>query len=78
MERNGFIRRQPDPDDQRVSRVFLDSAGQAVKSQVEQVWQSLEAETFANLSPDDKGILRRLLLQLRENLLQATGEEPWK
>jgi DNA-binding MarR family transcriptional regulator len=78
MEKSGFICRQPDPDDQRISRVFLSPGGRAVKSQVETVWQTLETETFANLSGEEKELLRRLLLQLRGNLLQVTGEEPWK
>jgi MarR family transcriptional regulator, organic hydroperoxide resistance regulator len=78
MERSGFIHRQPDPADQRISRVFLTNAGHAIKGQVEKVWETLEAETFATLSAEDRGVLHRLLLQLRENLLQVTGEEPWK
>jgi DNA-binding MarR family transcriptional regulator len=78
MEKTGFIRREPDATDQRVSRVFLTDAGHAVKGQVEQVWRTLEAETFANLTADERALLRRLLLHLRDNLLKVTGEEPWK
>jgi MarR family transcriptional regulator, organic hydroperoxide resistance regulator len=78
MERSGFIRREPDPLDQRVSRVFLTDAGIEIKSRVEKVWQTLEAEQFCNFSPQEIEQLRGLLLQLRSNLLQVTGEEPWK
>src|ERR1700687_4371992 len=31
MEKSGFIQRKPDPDDQRVSRVYLTSAGRDVQ-----------------------------------------------
>lgn len=78
MERNGFIRREPDPEDQRISRVFLGPEGSAIQSRVEKVWETLEAETSANFPPDDLASLRRLLLRLRQNLLDVTGEEPWK
>jgi MarR family transcriptional regulator, organic hydroperoxide resistance regulator len=78
MERSGFIRREPDPVDQRVSRVFLTEAGHEIKGRVEKVWQTLESEQFDNFSPEENDQLRQLLLQLRSNLLQVTGEEPWK
>ena len=77
MEKTGFIRREPDPDDQRVTRVFLTGAGRAVQEQVECVFRTLEAETFAGLNPEELCLLRGLLLRLRENLLRVTGEEPW-
>ena len=78
MERAGFIRRQPDPDDQRVTRVYLGEAGRAIQGQVEQVFRTLEAETFAGLSPTEHDLLRGLLLRLRTNLLTVTGESPWE
>ena len=78
MERNGFVARRPDPVDQRVSRVYLAEGGRAVQPQVEQVWRTLESEIFANLSPADQDTLRRLLLRLRDTLVEVTGEEPWK
>ncbi len=78
MEKAGFIQRKPDAADQRVSRVFLTDAGRDVQKQVESVFSTLEAEGFANLSLEERGLLRRLLLQVRENFLNVTGEEPWK
>ncbi len=78
MEKTGFIRRCPDAGDQRISRVYLTDAGRAIQQRVEEVFRTLEAETFANLTLEESLLLRRLLLQLRENLTQVTGEEPWK
>jgi len=78
MEKTGFIRREPDAEDQRVSRVYLTKAGRAIQGDVETVWKTMEAETFANFTPEERAVLRRFLLQMRENLLRATGEEPWK
>lgn len=78
MERTGFIQRQPDPVDQRISRVYLTEAGRAVQSQVEAMWKTMQAETFGGLSADEQVLLRGYLLRIRENLQVATGEEPWK
>jgi DNA-binding MarR family transcriptional regulator len=78
MEKAGFIYRQPDSEDQRVSRVYLTEAGRAVQSRVEEVWSIMEAETFADFNLEERVLLRRFLLQMRENLARATGEEPWK
>jgi MarR family transcriptional regulator, organic hydroperoxide resistance regulator len=78
MEKAGFVHRQPDPDDQRVSRVYLTEAGRSIKAEVECVWKTLESETFSGLSQDEQLLLRRLLIQLRQNLIHVTGEEPWK
>jgi len=78
MEKTGFIQRKPDVQDQRVSRVYLTKAGRAIQGDVEAVWKTMQAETFANFTPEERALLRRFLLQTRENLLHATGEEPWK
>ncbi len=78
MEKTGFIQRKPDAEDQRVSRVYLTKAGRAIQGDVETVWKTMEAETFANFTSEERAVLRRFLLQMRENLLRATGEEPWK
>ncbi|MBN2548544.1 MAG: MarR family transcriptional regulator [Anaerolineales bacterium] len=78
MERAGFIYRQVDKEDQRVSRVFLTEAGRAIQSQVEQIWDTMENESFANFTLEEQIVLRRFLLQIRDNLLQAAGEKPWE
>lgn len=74
MERAGFVQRKVDPEDQRVSRVYLTEAGRAVKSQVEAIWKTMEEETFANFNEEERDLLRRFLLRIRQNLLAATGE----
>ena len=78
MEKAGFVQRKPDADDQRVSRVFLTDAGRDVQKRVEKVFRTLESETFANFNVEERVLLRRLLMQVRVNLITVTGEEPWK
>lgn len=74
MERAGFIVRQPDAEDQRVSRVYLTEAGRAIRSDVQDVFRATEAETFAGFTLEERVLMRRFLLQLRDNLRRALGE----
>jgi len=64
--------RRPDPDDQRISRVYLTEAGRAIKTQVEQVWETMEIETFAGFSPEEQVVLHGFLTRLRDNLEKVT------
>ncbi len=72
MESAGFLVRRPDPADQRISRVYLTEAGRCVQARVEQVFQQIEAETFAGFSASERLVLHDFLLRLRCNLEQAT------
>jgi len=78
MEKTGFIHRQADATDQRVSRVFLTDAGRSIQDQVVKVWDTMDAESFGGLSTDQRSTLRSYFLHIRQNLLDATGAEPWK
>jgi len=71
MERAGFVERRADPDDQRVSRVFLTEAGRQVKQQVDARFDQLEREAIEGLSAQDVLALHRLLTRLRDNLARC-------
>jgi DNA-binding MarR family transcriptional regulator len=75
MEKAGFVERRHDPDDQRVSRVYLTPAGWAVREDVQQVWRRLEEEAFASFTGEERVLLRGLFLRIRDNLTQAAGGE---
>lgn len=75
MEKAGFIERRPDLDDQRVSRVYLTDAGRAVRADVQQVWRQLEEEAFAGFTLEERVLIRRFFLDIRENLHRVTGGE---
>jgi DNA-binding MarR family transcriptional regulator len=76
MEKAGFVERRDDPEDQRVSRVYLSEAGHAIRAKVEQVWHQLGRETFAGLTPEEQETLYRLLRIIRQNLLYVYEEAP--
>ncbi|MGD8398367.1 MAG: MarR family transcriptional regulator [Anaerolineae bacterium] len=73
MEKAGFVERRPDPDDHRVSRVYLPGAGWAVRDDVQRVWRQLEAEAFAGFTVEERALLRRFFLDIRANLERVTG-----
>lgn len=68
MEKAEFVERRPDPNDQRVSRVFLTEKGKAVCLEVKNLMKTMESECFRHFSIEEKIVLRRLLLQIRDNL----------
>jgi len=76
MEKAGFITREPDAEDQRVSRVYLTKAGRAIRAKVQAVWQTMEEESFAGFTRQERATLRQLLLKIRENLIRAGGGKP--
>ena len=71
MEKAGFVQRQPDTSDQRVSRVYLTGAGRAVRTQLKAAVQQMEIESFRGFSKAERKVLCSFLLRLRENLAQA-------
>lgn len=70
MERAGFVERRQDAEDQRVSRVYLTEAGRDIRDEVEGVWRELEEKTFAGFSSEERALLNRLLLRIRNNLMR--------
>jgi len=72
MEKVGLVERKHDAEDQRVSRVYLTKAGRAVQGDVEQTWHKLEEEIFAGFTLEERILLRRFFLQIRENLIRVT------
>jgi len=71
MQKAGFVERRPDPQDERVSRVYLTEAGRAVQADVRGVWHTLEKEAFSDLTDEERALLRQFLLQIRENLMRV-------
>src|SRR2546430_8771976 len=74
MERAGLIERRPDPEDARVSRVYLTERGRELEQPVLDVWKQLEDQTVAHLSSTEQALMRRLLMQMSTNL-SAFGQD---
>ncbi|MEW8956737.1 MarR family winged helix-turn-helix transcriptional regulator [Clostridium sp.] len=75
MEKNGIIYRESDDEDQRVSRVYLTEKGREISKEVKELIESINNECFSNFTEEEQVILRRLLLQLRDNLKIALEDD---
>jgi DNA-binding MarR family transcriptional regulator len=73
LERAGFVQRQTDREDQRVSRVYLTDAGRAIQGDVIAALGRLAAETFGSFTIEERVVLHRLMIDMRENLSRVLG-----
>lgn len=68
LEREGIVERTPDTDDRRISRVYTTEKGRDMEEAVQEKWSRLEQEAFGGLNVEERFLLRRLLLQVYQNL----------
>jgi DNA-binding MarR family transcriptional regulator len=68
MEAEGLVERRADDDDGRVSRVFLSASSRTIEHAVAQSWAAVEERATAGMTAEERMLLRRLLIQMRENL----------
>jgi DNA-binding MarR family transcriptional regulator len=71
MEKSGLLERRPDPEDQRISRVYITDKGRKKLHEIEESMKTMEEECFTNFTTEEKIVLRRLFMQMRENLIRA-------
>ena len=74
MERDGWITRERDPEDQRVVRVHLTEKAKALHKEAQGVFRDLDAELTASLTHAEQKALRELLSKIHGQL--APQEEP--
>lgn len=68
MEKAGIIGRKHDPDDQRVTRVFLTEKGQEMKTLVARQVEKNESYVQKGFTDTEKCLFRRFLEQIIENI----------
>ena len=68
LEREAIVERRPDTEDQRISRVYTTEKGRDIEEAVQETWSQLEQEAFGGLNVEERFLLRRLLLQVYQNL----------
>lgn len=73
LERAGFVRRRPDPDDGRATLVDCTAAGMALRERIERLWSQLEVDTVAEMPAWVRAELLRGLEQLEANLTVASS-----
>ena len=68
MEALHYIRRAPDPSDERISRVFLEEEGWRVINQIKTAFSKIDKILFCNLSPQEQSTLVMLLTRIYDSL----------
>lgn len=71
LEKTGFVERKNDEKDQRISRVFLTKKGENICEASKEMHANIEKQSFNNFTLEEKVLLRRLLIQVRDNLNKA-------
>jgi len=68
MERDGWVTRQPDPDDRRVKRVAPTDRAAEVWEEVSKSGRATLEQAYQGISPEEIATVKRILEQLRHNL----------
>lgn len=74
MEKMGYIRRRPDQFDQRILRLCITEKGKSCIEQICSVGKEMEEMVFRGMSMEESLLLKRLLMQVRDNLME--GQDP--
>lgn len=74
MEKLGYIRRKPDEKDQRVLRLCVTEKGKACIDHICRIGKEMDALVFRGMSMEESLLLKRLLMQVRDNLME--GQDP--
>lgn len=75
MEKANLVERRQDALDQRVSRVYLTDEGRETCKKAMKITKKLEEECFGNFTIEEKVLFRRLLMQMRDNLVGANDKD---
>ena len=76
LEDAGFITREPDPDDKRVSRIHITDAGQAKLTEAQQAQTDFADQAFAGLTDEEQQQLLTLLTKADESLAAKVQDGP--
>lgn len=75
MQRCGLIERRADPDDRRVSRVYLTERSSALEPPVKEGWTGLEEHLLAGITAEEQLLLHGLLSKMLDNLKMTHSNE---
>jgi len=73
MEKLGILETRADPEDQRISRVFLTAAGLALDEKAKHIGEQLAAEAFTGFGADELVALTSYLQRIEQNLALTSG-----
>ena len=75
LEEQNYLKRQQDPKDERVSRVFIQPEGQKKIEEIHRIFLELEKTTFQNFSEEELVHLHSYLMRMQANLQNNFPEQ---
>lgn len=75
MEREGYLTRRPDPDDQRIMRLSLTEKGESCIKGVQSVAEQMDILMFHGMGKEEILLLKRLLLHISDNLDRKSPDQ---
>lgn len=72
LEAECHIYKEQDDKDQRITRIFITESGRELAVKVNDALYEMEKQAFSNMTELEIMMLRRLLLQMKENLKNET------
>ncbi len=75
LEANGWVRREPDPDDRRAKQVYLTEEVAPIVSRMRRIASELRIDATQGLSPEQQTQFVDVLLKIKSNLTCEHNEE---
>src|SRR5258706_10164719 len=76
MERTGLVERRRDPEDARLSRVYLTQRARALEQPLRTLWSPCDQHPVADMPTEERLLVRRLLLQTHANISSQVRGAP--
>ena len=74
MEKANLVRRKQDTKDKRISRVYITKEGREICQKAIIVMKNIGDECFGSFSEEENIILKRLFMEMKDNLIVASEE----
>ena len=71
MEEKGLVKKEPDPNDQRKTRIHLTDTGRSRIEDLKQLFRKTEEIMLQDFREEEKLLLRRFLMQIEENVMES-------
>lgn len=71
MEKNEYVTRKPDQEDQRIIRITLTEKGKNCVGEIKQALDRMEERMFRNFSQEERILVRRFLIQMMGNFMET-------
>tara|TARA_R110002096_G_scaffold43576_17_gene117741 strand:- start:347 stop:856 length:510 start_codon:yes stop_codon:yes gene_type:complete len=74
LEEGGWVRREPDPDDRRIKRLYPTAAAEAVYKKMRRIARETMVEAFVGLTAEEHDEACTVLATVKTRLQEMTGQ----